>query len=165
MKTKLITTLVFGFIISCVTAQSPTKQDTINNIKSPPQSAEEPQTRVPGVLGFESNELSNAITVPKTIEANKSFQATVTTSGNGCANAGDTGVILSDNSADVFVYDFTTAIRPGVVCTMILKQFSHTATLSFSKRGEAVIRVWGRRQGGASPLGEPVIVEKRLMVK
>ena len=80
-------------------------------------------------------------------------------------SADETGVVLTDMSADVFVHDMTTATRPGIACTMILKQLPHTATLRFSKSGEATIRVWGREQGGNSPFGKPVVVEKRVRVK
>jgi hypothetical protein len=121
--------------------------------------------RVLGVIGFESEKLSDAVKTPATVEANKDFEITVTTSGNGCFSAGDTGVVLTDTSADVFVYDLTTATRPGIACTMILKQLEHKATLRFTKSGEAVIRVWARKQGGDSPFGEPVVIEKRIMVR
>ena len=165
MKIKFITILILGFVISCVTAQSPRKPNINSGATSPPQSAEQPVARVPGVLGFDSKELSSAISVPPTVNANKDFQVTITTSGNGCVDAGETAVILTENGADIFVYDFTTAVGPGIICTMILQQFPHTATLRFTKKGEAVIRVWGRRQGGTSPLGEPVVVEKHVTVK
>ncbi len=153
------------------------------NLKAIPADADIPQTlaeacqggenmpddrqtaRVLGVIGFESENLSDGIKAPPTVEANKDFEITVTTSGNGCFSQGDTGVILNESSADVFVYDLTTATRPGIACTMILKQFEHKATLRFSKAGEAVIRVWARRQGGNSPFGEPVVVEKRIKIQ
>lgn len=121
--------------------------------------------RVPGVISFGTENLDGVVKVPETIEANKDFQITVITSGNGCVNADETGVILNERSADVFVYDLTTATHPGIACTMILKQLPHTATLRFTKPGEATIRVWGREQGGNTPFGKPVVVEKRVMVK
>lgn len=122
-------------------------------------------SRILGVLGFDSQTAEQSISIPATIAANKDFEITVTTSGNGCVRAADTGVILGENTADIFVYDFTTANRPGIVCTMILKSLSHKATLKFTKTGEAVIRVWGRKAGGNAPLGEPVVIEKRVTVR
>ncbi len=121
---------------------------------------------VPGVIGFDSEDLSDAVKAPETVKANEEFQIMVNTSGNGCFSKGETSVVMgSDMTVDVFVYDFTVATRPGTVCTLILKNFSHTAALKFEKTGEAVIRVWGRKQGGSSPFGEPVVIEKRIRVR
>lgn len=117
--------------------------------------------RVPGVLGFDSQE---AIIAPESVEAGKDFQVTILTSGDGCVSQGDTSVVLTETGADVFVFDETVATHPGVVCTRILKEFRHSATLRFTHKGEAVIRVWGRQQSGNSPLGAPVVVEKRVRV-
>lgn len=127
-------------------------------------SSENKQARVPGMLYSESEQPSGAISAPPAVEVNKEFNITVTTSGNGCVTKGDTSVVLSDAGADVFVYDLTTATQPGIVCTMIFKKLEHTATLKFTKKGEAVIRVWARTQGN-SPMGEPVVVEKRVKVR
>lgn len=121
--------------------------------------------RVLGVISFGTENLDGVIKVPETIEANKDFQITIITTGNGCVSADETGVVLNDMSADVFVYDLTTATHPGIACTMILKQLTHTATLRFTNSGEATIRIWGREQGGNSPFGKPVVVEKRITVK
>ena len=120
--------------------------------------------RIPGALGFDNSQLSEAISAPASAEANKDFQISIITSGNGCVSAGETDVVLSDSSADIFVYDLTSATRPDVVCTMILKQLTHTATLRFTKSGKAIIRVWGRQQSG-SPFGKPVVVEKTITVR
>jgi hypothetical protein len=121
--------------------------------------------QVPGIIGFGADSLADAVKIPAGIETGKEFEVTITTSGNGCFSKGETGVVMSDTGADIFVYDMTTAVRPGIACTMILKQMTHTVTLKFSKRGEAVIRVWGRQQTGERPSGEPLVIERRVMVK
>lgn len=125
----------------------------------------ENSSRILGVLGSDSNTAYQSISVPPNVQANRDFEITVTTSGSGCVSAGETSVILGEMNADVFVYDFTSANRPGIMCTMIFKTFSHKATLRFANKGEAVIRVWGRRQGGGSILGEPTVIEKRVSVR
>lgn len=122
-------------------------------------------TRVPGEFYSESKELSDAIAAPATVAADKDFQVTITTSGNGCVSMADEGVILAEGGADIFVYDFTSATRPGTMCTMIFKQFQHRVTLRFTKKGDAMIRAWGRRPGGAGLMGDPVVIEKRVTVK
>ncbi len=172
MKTKSVAILILAFIISCATAQTTKTENTKANTASPVANSAEntappvknQQARVPGVLYSESQDLSGSVTAPASVKAGADFQVTVTTSGNGCVSAADEGVILADASADVFVYDFTTATRPGTICTMIFKQLQHKVTLRFAAKGEAVIRVWGRRQGGTSQTGEPVVVEKRVKV-
>jgi hypothetical protein len=129
--------------------------------------ADRQQARVPGVIAFDEAKSSDGVEVPTAVKADEEFQIAVITTGSGCVNAGETEVVLSDTSADVFVYDLTTATRPGVACTMIFKQFRHTARLKFSKPGEAVVRVWGRRITGGddAPAGRPIIVEKRITVR
>lgn len=122
-------------------------------------------SRVLGVVALGDDGTDQSLVVPETIEINKDFEITVTTSGNGCVSAADTGVILGEMSADIFVYDFTSANRPGIACTMIFKTLPHKAILRFTQKGEAIIRIWGRKQGGNSPLGEPVIIVKRITVK
>lgn len=122
-------------------------------------------TRILAVIGFDGEQLNEAITVPNTVEAGSDFQISVITYGNGCVTAGDLGVVSTENRADVFVYDFTTADRPGVACTMIFKRLTHTATLRFTTPGAAVIRFWGRKQGGAEPFGQPLVIERSVMVK
>jgi len=122
-------------------------------------------SRVLGVLGSDSKTAYQSISVPPNIQANRDFEITVTTSGNGCVGAGEASVILGEMNADVFVYDFTSANRPGIMCTMIFKTLPHKATLRFANEGEAVIRIWGRRQSGGSAFGEPTVIEKRVTVK
>jgi hypothetical protein len=120
--------------------------------------------RVPGILNFQNTQ--DPIVAPTTAQVNVPFQMTITTYGSGCEEKGDEGVIITDTGASVFLYDFTTATRPGVVCTTILKRFQHTVTLSFPTPGEKVIRVWGRGETpGAPPTGAPVILEHRVFVQ
>ena len=122
-------------------------------------------SRILGVIGSDSKTAYQSISVPSNIQANRDFEITVTTTGNGCISAADTSVILGEMNADVFVYDFTSANRPGIMCTMIFKTLPHKATLRFANKGEAVIRVWGRRQGSGANFGEPTVIEKRVTVR
>lgn len=122
-------------------------------------------TREARVLGLLDERLEDTLIAPSSVSVGQDFQVTVTTSGSGCEREGDTGVILAENSANVMVYDFTAATHPGVACTMIFKRLPHTATLRFTKPGEAVIRVWGRRAGpDTPPFGAPTVLERRVMV-
>ena len=124
----------------------------------PPQEA-----RVLGILDESAND---ALVAPATVMAGESFQVTITTIGSGCEREADTGVIVSEDGATVMVYDFTKATRPGVACTMILKRLRHTVILRFTKRGKALIRVWGRSVGSDTPLaGAPTVLERQVTVR
>jgi hypothetical protein len=121
------------------------------------------EARVIGIIG----QSQNVITVPKSVKAGKEFDVKITTQGGGCEREGDTSVVMMQAGASITVYDFTTATGPGVVCTMIMKTFTHTATLKFDEPGEMLLRVWGREIGApdAPPDGAPVIIEKKIKVE
>lgn len=124
------------------------------------------EARVLGNITAIADQAGEILKAPSTVQAGQEFQITITTSGGGCERIGDTGVLTTDNSATVMVYDFTSATQPGVACTMIFKQMPHTVTLRFTKTGEAMIRVWGRRIGSDTPpAGVPTVLEHRVQVK
>jgi hypothetical protein len=123
------------------------------------------EARVPGTIDFGS-ESKDVIIAPNKVKAGKDFEVKIATVGGGCEREGDVSVILGENTASLFVYDFTTATQPNVACTMIMKRLEHSATLNFTKPGEAIIRVWGRRIGSDTPAGgEPMILEKKITVE
>ena len=160
------------FIISvlAITLISVTGFKYLNKVaashKAPPQAPQRTgPTREARVLGLVDERLADTLVAPSAVSVGEDFQITVTTSGSGCEREGDTGVIVTENSATVMVYDFTAATHPGVACTMIFKRMPHTVTLRFTKPGEAVIRVWGRRTGpDTPPVGAPTVIERRVMV-
>lgn len=156
MKTKSFTILIIAILTVFVTAQTSKKGRTRSTQLAPGYSS----ARLPGQLTGESDSL----VVPASVKAGSKFEITIKTGGNGCSSMGDTGVVLGEQSADVFVYDLTSATQPGMMCTMIFKQFNHKARLKFSQPGEAVIRVWVR-EAGDSPMGKPVVVERKIIVK
>jgi hypothetical protein len=133
---------------------------------TPEQGTPEAGMRIPGLLSSQAGEGDVEIDAPATVRAGEGFFVTITTFGGGCESAGDESVILAEASATVLVYDFTVATSPGVACTAIRKGLIHTVALRFVEPGEAVIRVWGRRvAAGTPPLGEPVVIERRILVQ
>jgi hypothetical protein len=156
-----ISTLIF--VISCVTAQTPSRQTEKKGAEPRPSASPvgSQPARLPGMLDGGDD----AIVLPDSVGADKEFTVTIKTSGNGCVSQGDTSVILGESGADIFVHDMTTATQPGAMCTMIYKQFEHKANLRFDKKGEALIRIWTRRAGDKTPLGDPVVVEKGILIK
>jgi hypothetical protein len=157
-------------ISGCATSGNTT---TISSDTPPPAASPSPQAgntqseaRLLAAIDFGDERTKDAITAPETVAAGKDFQIEIKSFGGGCERGGDTGTVVTENSADVMVYDFTSATHPGVACTMIFKTIPHTVTLRFTKTGEALIRVWGRRVGGDNPrMGVPVVLEKRITVK
>jgi hypothetical protein len=134
---------------------------SVGTVTPPPPG---PAQRVLGILS--SNETQEAVTAPTTAQVGVPFTVTIITSGGGCEEKGDEGVIVADNGATIMVYDLTTATRPGVLCTTIFKQFTHTVNLSFPQPGEKLIQVWGRRTGPGLPAGGvPIVVERRVLVQ
>jgi hypothetical protein len=124
------------------------------------------EARVPGLLNVAPGARQEVINAPTSVNANEDFQVTVITTGSGCERAGDVSVVTSEAEASLMVYDFTTATRPGIACTMIYKRLSHTATLRFTKPGVGVIRVWGRQSSQTSShFGEPAVIEHRVDIR
>jgi len=132
----------------------------------PTQEPAAQEARVPGILDFRGEGTQNMLDAPNTVRAGETFTVTITTVGSGCEREGDSAVLLAESSAAVMVYDFTTATRPGVPCTAILKYLPHEVALRFATPGEALIRVWGRKVGqGTPPAGEPTVIERRVSVR
>lgn len=129
--------------------------------------AQQPTTaqRVLGVFPSVADGVGDTIVVPERVRVGEEFLVNVTTVGGGCDEAGDHGVVLSEGSASVYVYDFTAANRPNTVCPMILKTFQHRVPMRFDQPGQAVIRIWGRRLGRYEPEGgSPAVLEVRVEV-
>ncbi|HVF46907.1 MAG TPA: hypothetical protein VNA17_05010 [Pyrinomonadaceae bacterium] len=163
MRLHFVAISALIFVISCVTAQTPSGQTEKKDAPTRPAAspAGSQPARLPGMLDGGDD----ATVVPVSVGAGKDFTVTIKTSGNGCVSQGDTSVIVGESGADIFVYDTTTATGPGTICTMIYKQFEHKATLRFDQKGEGLIRIWARRAGDKTPLGNPVVVEKGIAVK
>ena len=124
------------------------------------------EARVPGLLNVSPDARQEVISAPTSVNVDEDFQVTVITTGGGCERAGDVSVVTSEAEATLMVYDFSTATRPGIACTMIYKRLTHTATLRFTKPGVGVSRVWGRRASQNSPhFGEPAVIEHRVDIR
>lgn len=123
------------------------------------------EARVLGIIDY-NGQSQNVIKAPNSVKPGKEFDVKITTQGGGCEREGDTSVVMMQNGASITVYDFTTATQPMVVCTMIMKTFTHTATLKFDQPGEMLVRVWGRAIASDTPPdGAPVVVEKKIKVE
>lgn len=123
------------------------------------------EARVLGIIDYNGTS-QNVITAPSSVKPGKEFDVQIKTQGGGCEREGDTTVVLMQAGASITVYDFTTATKPGVACTMIMKTFTHTVTMKFDQPGEMLLRVWGRAIASDTPPdGAPVVVEKKIKVE
>src|SRR5262245_64272118 len=93
------------------------------------------------------------LVAPSVVQADKDFKITFYTYGGGCESIGGEEVYVSDNSARVKVYDFTTATSLTSVCTTQLKMFDHTVNLRFTKPGPATVKIVGNREVAESSCG------------
>jgi hypothetical protein len=119
-----------------------------------------------GIIDFGSEGSNNVVTAPTTVAVGEEFQITITTFGGGCERKGTSSTIITASGASIMVYDITSAIHPGVICTAELKRLPHNLSLRFERPGQAFIRVWGRRVGPETPpLGIPALLEHRLTIK
>jgi hypothetical protein len=122
------------------------------------------ESRVLGV--FSNPEDVTPVLAPSFVNVGERFTVTITTTGSGCERLGDTGILMGERDANLMVYDYTSANRPGVACTMIFKHLKREIPLTFTQPGEAVLRVWGRGQKQDSPSGgEPMVIERRIEVR
>src|SRR5262245_25219481 len=103
--------------------------------------------RIPGTIEFETaTGKESKLLAPALAQAGRDFKVTIYTYGGGSESQGDEEVTVSENTATVKVYDFTTATSSSSLCTLQLKLFPHTVTLRFAKPGEAIIKVVGQRE-------------------
>ena len=119
-----------------------------------------------GIIDLGNEGSKNVVTAPSTVAVGEEFKITITTFGGGCEREGTSSTIITAEGATIMVYDITSAIHPGVICTAEIKRLPHSLSLRFDKPGQALIRVWGRRVGpDTPPLGVPAILEHRLTIK
>jgi hypothetical protein len=164
MRIKFLILLVV--ILATVSLNLPLMSTLAQNRQQPIKDGKQSE-KEQRVLGNISGDQKDVVDAPATVRAGEDFKVTIKTFGSGCDRAGDTGVITSESSATVMVYDFTAATHPGVICTMIAKRMPHVVTLRFTKPGAATIRIWGRRfEKDAPPLeGVPAVLEHHLTVE
>lgn len=106
-----------------------------------------------------------SVAAPDTVLAGDPFTVTVTTIGaNGCWQPTDASLELDEAAAVITPYDAVLS-GPDIGCTDALKDLPHQVRVRFTRRGEAVLRVRGRRVTGSDfTAGEEVVVEKRIQV-
>ncbi|MBV9772685.1 MAG: hypothetical protein JO040_01970 [Gemmatimonadetes bacterium] len=113
-----------------------------------------------------ASELARAvIAAPDTVEAGAFFTATVTTIGaDYCWQPADATLQLDGSTAVVTPYDSVLSY-PDTGCADARRELLHPVRLRFTRPGEAVLRVRGRKVVGQDlDGGEEVVVEKRIQV-
>jgi hypothetical protein len=111
------------------------------------------------VIDFGGGSDTVVFVVPDTVLKSTPFEVTVRTYGGGCVKQGDTEVSLTANVAEVRPFDSFPVGRQS--CTLILRLFTHRATLQFNAAGSSTVRVRGRRQAGNA---DTIVVRERSVV-
>lgn len=109
-----------------------------------------------------------SVEAPDTVAAGVPFQVVVRTFGaSGCWSAAGEGVRSRPRLVEITPFD-----RDGMgenrMCTAAIVRLTHTAQVSFSETGAGTLRVRGRRvfsSPDGMTAGEPVVVEKRVVVR
>ena len=110
-----------------------------------------------GVLVFYGD--TAQVTVPETVAVGEPATIVVLTAGGGCIRTGDTEVQVSGLVAELTPYDhFPSA---GQICTADFRLNTHTATVQFTQRGRATVRVRGREL----PSGRMITVVRQITVR
>lgn len=98
------------------------------------------EVKVLGTVEFYGDPL--VVTIPDTIAVGATFEVTVRTYGGGCETMGPTETTVRGDTILVVPYDFTTR-GVDVLCTLELKHFHHSVTLSWPTAGEVHLLVRG----------------------
>ncbi|HEY0036122.1 MAG TPA: hypothetical protein VGB66_05505 [Longimicrobium sp.] len=103
------------------------------------------------------------ITAPDTVTAGQPFQVTITTVGpSGCWRADGAEKAVQGNLATITPFDRV----EGELCTGALVSLPRSVELRFDTRGEATIRVYGRRvRDGNLNAATERTVEQRIIVR
>lgn len=104
----------------------------------------------PGILV--NNGIPAAIDVPLFVDRGQTVNVTVVTFGTGCDEIGDTQVNGQNNEIEIVPRDWFVIPLPSQVCTADIRQFTHSAQLSFNQTGPATIRFLGRREPGGDDI-------------
>jgi hypothetical protein len=139
--------------------------------------------RRPGILQWERGGASRSsavlasmapsdpavVTAPDTVRAGESFQAVVTTIGpDGCWREAGAETKLTASLAILTPYDMNLRdLNRELGCKDSLITLPRTVQIRFSERGEATLRVHGRKIVGGDPnqQGTPMTVEKKIVVR
>lgn len=124
-----------------------------------PSDAGDELERQPAILAFGDD--SAAIALPDTVAVDAPAALVVTTQGGGCIRQGETEVQAAPTAADVRVYDYFPRPSGNLACTADIRPLLHEATLRFTQRGTATVRVHGRRQ----PNTGAVVVTRTIVVR
>lgn len=109
-----------------------------------------------GVISFYDDPV--VISLPEVVAPGIPFEVTVLTYGGGCVSAGETEVEVLGSTVDITPRDVHTGHN---VCTDILNIFEHSALVTLTDPGTAVIRFHGAQE----PEGRRITIERPITVR
>jgi hypothetical protein len=102
-----------------------------------------------------------AVVTPNTARVGVPFTVDIRSWGGGCTERDSTTVRVSARTAEVRPLVREPAPSREQACFTIIKQFTHTAAVTFEQAGTATVRVIGRRQDD----GRAVTVTRTVTVQ
>lgn len=121
-----------------------------------------------------AGELTREVHAASTVRVGEPLTVEVTSYGGGCEAQGSGEVAVEGLEADIHVFDYTFVPLPAApgmehvahVCTTPLKMFRKRFPVHFDQRGEAVVRVHGKRRDVRTPGRDlPEVVTLRVRVR
>ncbi len=105
------------------------------------------------------------ILAPDTVQAGETFTVTVQTYGNGCVEADDVEVAITDNLAILTPYGLISIPGRNEACPEVERRPEHTSQIVFEEPGSATLRVRGMLKDNANPEGVMTTIERTIQVQ
>lgn len=102
------------------------------------------------ILSGVEDDGSGSVTVPTSARVGVPFTVEVRSTGGGCTERDSTGVQVAGLVADVRPLVREPAPGTTPACFAVIKEFTHTAAITFAQPGTGTVRVHGRRDGSGS---------------
>jgi hypothetical protein len=101
------------------------------------------------------------IIAASTVDHGQPVDVAITTFGTGCDEIGDTQITGQAGEIEIAPRDWYVIPLPNQVCTADIRQFVHTARLTFDQAGSATIRFVGRSE----PAGDDITLVAKITVR
>jgi hypothetical protein len=105
-----------------------------------------------------------AFSIPTSVSAGQSFEAVLTTYGDGCASVDSTDVVVDSASASITPFDRERVPAGSETCVSNVMLLAHSVQLVFDASGTKTLVVHGRRRPGGGPTNTPTDVQHEVSV-
>ena len=112
---------------------------------------------------LEFHDYKPMIDAPDTATVGIAFNIMIKTYGGGCISFESTEVTMSEDGADIYVYDRRRIPAENEACTLELVFIPHDESLVFTTTGSKAIHIYGRRY--VPPIDEPLDLVHDVLVE